>query len=340
MRETNNTYSRLSDNLEAMIRSGIYPDGSKIPSLRQLSQKFDLSLASTRRGVECLKEKGLLEFSHGSGIYVRKEQRPKETNKKTIAVFIQSENLSSCYCGYALTGVQEAASTKDVVIQLHFVAYHQITYEMLETVERSCDGLILLGCYDSMMDSIPVHCPCVGVSMHNSYNGTVSTVSLDSINAAEQSLQYFEKLAIKKIKIISHSSPLYKFRGLVFHAHLQQAGFESELVELDIPDLDILDSEECGYLFLSATEYNKFAERYKQKYSMLPTEKYNILTTDGKSLLFPEYHPVSTIGTDWKQVGYIALQECLFRIENPKVGSRRIYTDSFLHVQTNQGMNI
>lgn len=333
MSKSNNIYKDLTDNLEAMIRTGIYPPGSKIPSLRQLSQKFNLSLDTCRRGAEYLKEKGLLDFSHGSGIYVRKEETSTTINKKNIAVFITSENLCFSYCGYALTGLQAAASTKNVVIQLHFVPYHEITYKMLETVERSCDGLILLGCYDRTLDSIPVYCPCVGVSMHNSYNGTVSTVSLDPMNAAEHSLQYFEMLAVKKIKIISHSSPIYKYRGLVAYAYLQQAGMKCELVTTDDPDLNLLDSAECGYLFLSATEYNNFAEKFKQYHSVLPTDKYKILTTDGKSLLFPEYYPVSTIGTDWNQVGCLALLDCLYRIENPYAGSRRIYTDSFLHIE-------
>lgn len=64
-------YKRVADELRGEIASGIWPAGSKLPSIAQLELRFGVSEQPVRAALRLLLSEGLVEGRAGSGTYVR-----------------------------------------------------------------------------------------------------------------------------------------------------------------------------------------------------------------------------------------------------------------------------
>jgi GntR family transcriptional repressor for pyruvate dehydrogenase complex len=62
---------RVMQALLELIRSGVYPAKSRLPSEAEMSQRFGVSRTVIREAVSRLKSEGLVESRQGSGVYVR-----------------------------------------------------------------------------------------------------------------------------------------------------------------------------------------------------------------------------------------------------------------------------
>jgi DNA-binding GntR family transcriptional regulator len=77
------TTDKATDEIERRIRTGAYEVGAQLPSARQLSDEFGLSVATVNIIMGRLKERGLVHGRPGAGRYVaprrawaRKRQQP------------------------------------------------------------------------------------------------------------------------------------------------------------------------------------------------------------------------------------------------------------------------
>ncbi len=66
-------HSQLSEMLIREIMSGRIPDGTRLPTERQMATDFDVAVGTLRKALAILQEKGLLERIQGSGNYVRSQ---------------------------------------------------------------------------------------------------------------------------------------------------------------------------------------------------------------------------------------------------------------------------
>lgn len=64
-------YQRVADALRTSIRKGDLPPGARIPPLRELMDRYDVSNATAQHAVKLLKAEGLVESKTGSGTRVR-----------------------------------------------------------------------------------------------------------------------------------------------------------------------------------------------------------------------------------------------------------------------------
>lgn len=62
---------RVTQALLELIRSGVYPAKSRLPSEAEMSQRFGVSRTVIREAVSRLKSEGLVESRQGSGVFVR-----------------------------------------------------------------------------------------------------------------------------------------------------------------------------------------------------------------------------------------------------------------------------
>lgn len=76
-------YAKLSNDLEQLIRSGVYRTGEKLPSIRQLQADRSLSLATVTRALAELEARGLIEPKPRSGYYVAFDRGLPEPNLQT-----------------------------------------------------------------------------------------------------------------------------------------------------------------------------------------------------------------------------------------------------------------
>jgi GntR family transcriptional regulator len=81
-------WENLADLLAGQIEAGQIPPDAKLPSLRELSETYDVSLNTAKAAVKNLRERGLVVTWHGGGSYAigprtrerrdRRLQRPLE----------------------------------------------------------------------------------------------------------------------------------------------------------------------------------------------------------------------------------------------------------------------
>lgn len=79
---------QIAEKIEALIKSGLYPPGSRLHPERELAETFDVSRPTIREAIIALEVMGLVEVKTSSGVYVlEKESNREEKNAKTISAF-------------------------------------------------------------------------------------------------------------------------------------------------------------------------------------------------------------------------------------------------------------
>lgn len=69
--ETNHLYVQIADRIKNWINEGTYLPGSKIPSMRQLSSKLNVSVSTVIQSYQLLERMGFIEARPQSGYYVK-----------------------------------------------------------------------------------------------------------------------------------------------------------------------------------------------------------------------------------------------------------------------------
>lgn len=68
---------RVADDLRARIESQEYPPGKKLPTLDDLAEQFDCSLAVVRKALDMLRQQGLVITRQGTGSFVREQPQAR-----------------------------------------------------------------------------------------------------------------------------------------------------------------------------------------------------------------------------------------------------------------------
>ncbi|MFT8361998.1 MAG: FadR/GntR family transcriptional regulator [Sporolactobacillus sp.] len=85
-------YSQIISDIEKSINEGMLEPNEKLPSERELSQRYKVSRTVIREAFKVLSEKGLVEVKAGKGTYVT---RPTNKNvTKALERVIHSNNIS------------------------------------------------------------------------------------------------------------------------------------------------------------------------------------------------------------------------------------------------------
>lgn len=87
-------YHEIADKIIDLIKEGVFLPGSRLPSERELSERFDVSRVTVREAEIALQAKGLIEIKTGSGVYVSKKQPSKPSDMHGISAFELTEARS------------------------------------------------------------------------------------------------------------------------------------------------------------------------------------------------------------------------------------------------------
>lgn len=96
--ESTPLYQQIASQLEEMIFTGGFDEGSQVPSTTQLSQQLHINPATVLKGMNILVDAGLIEKHRGRGMVVRTGARQK----------IMEERKESFYKDYVKTLLVEA----------------------------------------------------------------------------------------------------------------------------------------------------------------------------------------------------------------------------------------
>ena len=78
-------YTQLIEQIELKICSGVYPLGSKLPSVRDLAQEASVNPNTMQRALAKLEENGLLYTNRTSGRYVTEDVKMVQIVKDKLA---------------------------------------------------------------------------------------------------------------------------------------------------------------------------------------------------------------------------------------------------------------
>ncbi|MBD8085707.1 GntR family transcriptional regulator [Limosilactobacillus sp. c9Ua_26_M] len=96
--ESTPLYQQIASQLEEMIFTGGFDEGSQVPSTTRLSQQLHINPATVLKGMNILVDAGLIEKHRGRGMFVRTGARQK----------IMEERKESFYKDYVKTLLVEA----------------------------------------------------------------------------------------------------------------------------------------------------------------------------------------------------------------------------------------
>lgn len=78
-------YTQLIEQIELKICSGVYPLGSRLPSVRDLAQEASVNPNTMQRALSKLEEDGLLYTSRTSGRFVTEDAEMVKNTKNRLA---------------------------------------------------------------------------------------------------------------------------------------------------------------------------------------------------------------------------------------------------------------
>jgi DNA-binding transcriptional MocR family regulator len=216
-------YHELADRIADLISHGTYPPGTRIPSVRQMSQQQNLSISTVLQAYALLERRGAIEARPQSGYYVRarlEERLPEpETSSPqldpshvslhdlVIMLMRDSENPNLAQLGAALPHldprlIQTINRIMTKIIRQHGVEAHQYQFppglEALRVqiarrmVNAGCSlspAEILITCGGTEAIDFSLHAVCrpgdIVAIESPSYFGTLQTLEAHGLRALE-----------------------------------------------------------------------------------------------------------------------------------------------------------
>ena len=111
-------YVRLQRQLIALLEEGDYQPGSKIPSERELSEKFGASRMTTRKAVEKLVDTGTLERRGTSGTYLQEKLLARSLSQETAYGFSEMAHVHGRTSGSKLLYFEKQSADEETSEQL------------------------------------------------------------------------------------------------------------------------------------------------------------------------------------------------------------------------------
>lgn len=85
-------YRQVLDKMLAILASGEYPPGSRLPPERELSERFGVSRPTIREAIIALEVKGAVTVKTGSGVYVLENRKLNGDQQSAISPFELTES--------------------------------------------------------------------------------------------------------------------------------------------------------------------------------------------------------------------------------------------------------
>lgn len=124
-------YERIAEQIGEQIRDGRLVRGQKLPTEREMSERFGVGRGVVREAVRMLDAMGLVESRQGSGIYVRNNPIPSISRALTISVTPEERSVASLF--EFRTVLEEAAAERAAL---------RHTEEQLATIERAAAATV------------------------------------------------------------------------------------------------------------------------------------------------------------------------------------------------------
>lgn len=119
-------YIQLMNEVEDMIRSGVYRSGDKILTEREIAEKYGVSIITVRKAMGALMEKGLIVRRQGKGTFVTQTKFHK--NMKKLQSFTEMCGQIGVTPGARVLEKRLAAADKKTAKQLGVAPGSSVVY--------------------------------------------------------------------------------------------------------------------------------------------------------------------------------------------------------------------
>lgn len=327
-RERSPSAENLADYIQIKIMSGEYPVGSRLPSVRRLAAKFNLSFGSAYRMIQLLLDKGLLEQRESKGFFIRAHAVAGGGDRGGIAVIAAPTRAPHAGLIHAAgLGIERAAAAAGYRIEFHYIPLDQLTVQKLGEIAPGVDGILLLGEYDAYLRTFPVlPCPTVAMLSATSWGGAVSTVNIDAEEAACAAETYFGhagETGIGHVNVYTSPKPVYLARAHAFESRWLRRG-NSCRIYVGYPDRKIIHDSDCGHFFTSDHWLQLAAKDFLREYGTPVDARKVLLGVDGKQFIMPCSPAFPTVSVNWPVMGEMMVEELMRRRARPDREPRNI----------------
>jgi len=106
-------YKQLIEEVQNLVSTGEYKDGEFIPSMNELSTELEISKETVKKAYSILREKGIIESSHGKGFYITNNG---DSKIRILIVFDRISNYKQIiYSSFSANIMKNA----EITIRLH-----------------------------------------------------------------------------------------------------------------------------------------------------------------------------------------------------------------------------
>ena len=106
-------YKQLIKSIQDLISEGKYKKGDFIPSMNEMAGELDISKETVKKAYSILREKGIVESSHGKGFYVT------DPNKNNIKILLLFDKISTYKQVLYSSFVTNIGDVSEITIRLH-----------------------------------------------------------------------------------------------------------------------------------------------------------------------------------------------------------------------------
>lgn len=306
-------YKQLIQEVQDLVSAGDYKDGEFIPSMNELAKELEISKETVKKAYSILRDKGIIESSHGKGFYITNNG---ESKIKILLIFDRISTYKQVlYSSFSANVANSAEITirlhnQDIdlfehfinenldkfdyyLITPHFLLMPEIQKKVIRILKRIPNRKLLL--LDRDIEGLPGNFGCV-----------YQDFETDIFDGLKQGLDTFR--SYKKLNVISMHGSMY--------AQLIEKGIKKFCIENQINfevhnniNTEIIQKQEV-YLILNSQLDSEIIELVR----IAKMKDYEI----GKDIGIISYNesPVNEIilngltvlSTDFKQMGKLAAQ--------------------------------
>ena len=106
-------YKQLIQTIQNMVNSGEFKEGEFIPSMNELASELDISKETVKKAYSILREKGIIESTHGKGFYVT------NNNPEKIKILVLFDKISTYKQVLFSSFTSHIGANSEITIRLH-----------------------------------------------------------------------------------------------------------------------------------------------------------------------------------------------------------------------------
>lgn len=205
----NPIYLQIYKDIKEAIKQGKYKEGDRIPSEKELAEKWNVSSITPRRALEMLRNEGYIIRQAGRGTFVKKQvATQKKPSRDLPMIGIIFTDFDDSFGIGLLNGIEEAAEgTIDFLFRRSFGDLKKEERIIQDFLRLGVDGFIILPSHAThfnaaILELLVDDVPLVLIDRYLKGLGTTA-VSTNNVKSAEKGAKHLFDLGHEHLTVLS-----------------------------------------------------------------------------------------------------------------------------------------